>query len=107
MGSGQGKARRTSSLQPRLRAQATAVPVGSEKVMLRRKKWEEFVKNIALEGERGRVHHYYLGETKQSPTNADYGKMITELFADAIAVKAIILPEPYTASSFEFVQVGT
>jgi hypothetical protein len=49
---------------------------------------------------------YYLKSSLTSPTNAEYQRVLTDLFADAVAANAILLPSPYSAEDFEFMVEG-
>jgi hypothetical protein len=96
MGSGKGKSRRTSGLKPAVKAQRTPFNEIT---------WNDFVEDGGLKN--FNLYKYYdvvdeLGEPRQQPTGADYEKVIWELFADAVAVGAIILPDTLAASDFIF-----
>src|ERR1035437_3437467 len=92
MGSGKGQARRTQVVyqtQP-----ALTVPCDQDK-------WLKFVQESGLTGVK--VYKYYLGEkAKKTYTDAEHGKVLAELFADAVAVGAVALPKPSTLADFEF-----
>src|ERR1035437_4932500 len=62
--------------------------------------WTRFVNSSGLE--KINLHEYYLGEELLQITNDDYAKLLTELFADAVAVGAIVLPRLYKAEDFLF-----
>lgn len=53
-----------------------------------------------------RLDKYYLGKTHDLDLNGgdqnEYEQILTNLFADAVEVGAIILPSPYVAEDFEF-----
>ncbi len=112
MGSGQGKSRRGQVVSPRLEAQAstrTPVPAAQRRnhlAVFQEQKWAEFLKKSDLEGTT--IIKYYLGSVPKTLVEADYEKMITELFADAVTVGAILLPvqyrhpAPYTVEDFVF-----
>ena len=98
MGSGKGKARRVpTSLGAKLRASVEFVP----------EKWEEFVESSEMRGTS--LTHYYCGENKnfQQLSMDDHQKVTTEIFNDAVAVGAIVLPEPFVAEDFEFRGMAT
>src|ERR1035437_6868886 len=88
MGSGKGKTRR---------AKAVAPPTITQGVLYDQRKWREFVGSHELQ--HVTVRDYYLGGTV-SPSAADYARMFSELFQDAVAVGAITLPAPYQAEDF-------
>ena len=98
MGSGRGKTRRSQTARPQLGVQ-TSTPPG-ERVIQDWKKWVEFVKNDGL-GEVN-VYEYYLGREPWQATHLQSAKVAAELFADAVALGAVVLPSPYKAEDFIF-----
>jgi hypothetical protein len=82
-----------------LRAIAEAPP----RVSYSRVIWAEFMKLSGLR--KVNLHEYYLGSPSPDASTAEYQKIITELFEDAVAVGALILPPPYKTKDFLF-QVG-
>jgi hypothetical protein len=94
MGAGRGKTRRASAVL------ANPTPeMRSEQVLCRPDEWDAFVSNVRLR--KDNLHRYYLGEEPLQVTHEDYAKILTELFADAVQVGAIVLPEGYNAESFQ------
>jgi hypothetical protein len=63
-------------------------------------KWGLFVQRSGSEGVT--LNRYYLDKPEEDLIASDYEKVVTELFADMIAVKAIILPRLYAAADFQF-----
>jgi hypothetical protein len=63
-------------------------------------KWTEFIETAGLEGVK--IYDYYLGY-RSSPKYSDVerSRAAAELFADAVAVGAIVLPKPYVTGDFE------
>src|ERR1035437_6915780 len=67
-------------------------------------KWNDFVNGAGLE--RMRMDRYYLGGalprnlTKRTKLGCE--KLLTNLFADAILVGAVVLPDPYNYEDFTF-----
>ena len=106
MGSGRGKNRRS---------QATTTPAAKGKrkprwaEVFNESIWNEFVIDGDLKNYN--LYKYYgvldaSGNAPQQPSHADYEKVITELFADAVAIGAIALPSPHKAEDFAF-KIGT
>ena|ERR1035437_6652014 len=94
MGAGKGKSRRSLSV---------SAPAAQkvEAVTLQRETWKNFVKSSGLENTN--LYDYYLGAgNRQASDAAQYEKIVTELFSDAVSVGAILLPEPYQADDFRF-----
>ena len=83
MGAGRGKSRRAG--------------VMSQSGKL---KWVEFAETVGVK--EGNFYQYYLGHRPSNPTDADYEKTMFELFADAVSIGAISLPNPYEIQDFEF-----
>ena len=88
MGAGTGKTRRGKAVAAQ--AQATYNKFA----------WDEFLNDngIAKVG----VAKYYLGHDVQGPSEAEYNKVLCEIFADLVSVGAIVLPSPYKAEDFKF-----
>ena|ERR1035437_2933334 len=93
MGAGQGKTRRASGLQP------TTEPavIGT---MVDERAWKTFVAQSLPPSTK--LFSYYLGKDAATSESIDYQKLVSELFADAVAVGAVLLPAPLTADKFEF-----
>ena len=81
MGAGRGKTRR---------AQAVVILSGLKKVIFDEEKWNEFLKTSKLTDVK--LSQYYLRGVS-CRTGVEYEKVFNELFADAVAVNAIVLPE--------------
>ena len=90
MGSGQGKARRAKA--PIIAAQGQAT--------YQKSPWDEFLRDNELMSVG--VAQYYLGYRPQVPTKVEYNKVLNEIFADLVAVGAIVLPGSYLAKDFRF-----
>src|ERR1035437_9527614 len=94
MGSGKGKVRRSQ-------AGIKAAPPSLQKTWCDASKWVEFIEDNGLED--GLLYEYYLGaNAAKCSGDAATAKVFSELFADAVTVGAINLPEPYVAADFEF-----
>jgi hypothetical protein len=101
MGSGKGRARRAQQVHH-------AVGNASE-ILVDEEKWGEFVDSGGLADVP--IYGYYLQKNASKlitifqigelPDDADM-KVVRELFADAVSVGAIVLPESYDADDFEF-----
>ena len=65
-----------------------------------KKKWQEFVHVGDLENVK--VWKYYLGEPPPTLSKEQEQDLIAELFADMVAVGALVLPKKYPAESFVF-----
>jgi hypothetical protein len=64
-------------------------------------KWEEFALSDGVDA--ARVDEYYLGGIQSFRLDAaDYETVYKELFQDAVAVGAIVLPPSYVSEDFEF-----
>src|ERR1035437_7126697 len=100
MGSGRGKSRRTQVTYTL--ADGTKVKNGVT-VVTRMNAWQDFVAESGLKGVS--LHEYYVDSLAiGDPDMSSQGraKLITEIFADMVAAKAIRLPEPYKAEDFRF-----
>ena len=102
MGSGQGRTRRSRAATARLNAPAASSPsdVPTRGAVFNRQKWQVFLRESDLEGMS--LHKYYLGKKDSHVPDYQLEKVVTELFADAVEVGAIILPSPYKPADFEF-----
>ena len=114
MGSGKGKTRRTSGLQPgsritsgapQLRAQTQKTTWSPPPYIYEDSfdKWTEFVHDSGLEGTN--YFKYYLGDDYSVNNSATWTvpnmeKAFNELFEDAVAIGAIELPQSYVAEDF-------
>ena len=65
---------------------------------LEKTKWAKFVKKGKLQNMN--VYHYYLGRTPGQVSEAEREKILDELFKDAVAVGALLLPRDYEAKDF-------
>ena len=93
------KQRGNQTLQANVKTNAPR-PLYPIKIDLEWWKWDEFVNNCGLVNKK--LYDYYLGKNINNRTvNADE-KLITELFADAVEVGALILPPPHTTQDFIF-----
>src|ERR1035437_4061705 len=86
MGAGKGKTRRGQAVA------ATGI------VVYQPGNWRQFVKDSELSTVK--LHQYYLGETPQQLSDADYEKLTGELFADAVNIGAINLHGTHTTTDF-------
>ena|ERR1035437_9945264 len=88
MGAGQGKTRRVN---------ATRLPSAAYQL----REWQGFVEDIELTGIM--TYEYYLGRKgDRGRTLQERNKVVAEVFSDAVAASAIVLPAPYEADDFEF-----
>ena len=102
MGSGRGKTRRAQQVQ-----HATdSAPGAFTHMTVDEEKWDNFTRNCDL-ANLG-IYNYYLGQKApltifqvQELAADEHMKIVRELFADAVSVGAITLPEPYKAEDFE------
>ena len=86
----------------------------SRDVVFDANKWANFVNDAGMRMDWSgapsgvKVYDYYgcSPEMPSSRTGDDFDKVVHELFLDAVAVGAIILPCPYEAESFQFVDSG-
>lgn len=92
MGSGKGKSKRAQAS-----ASSSARP---PVVVFREKNWEAFLQRHKLETLG--VQEYYGVALNERITPDEVMKVFEELFADAVEVKAIGLPEGYSATDFVF-----
>ena len=104
MGTGRGKTRRASGLQPQLKTQGNIYTDGPPTVIFQREKWLEFLRSTGVQSVK--LQQYYLGRTAKDLQSADYEKIVTELFADAVASGALTLPAPHKAEDFKFQVTG-
>jgi|ERR1039458_2002201 hypothetical protein len=94
MGSGRGNARRVQSVASAM-VDRNFLVESSEL-----EKWLEFVDANGLQNVK--LQQYYLGSVSSDLTDADYGKILTGLFHDALAVGAITLSARCKAEDFRF-----
>ena len=115
MGSGKGKTRRALGSQPGSRITSAPVPKGLVKgtkgtetrtttpaeVRSDWPKWYVFIRENSLGDVR--LYDYYLGQIPTFPaTPKECERVCKNVFADFVAVGALILPTPYAADDFEF-----
>ena|ERR1039458_2632387 len=109
MGSGKGKSKRVGASRPVFGTQSAAAlspaRILSNKsgavqdVVLSRNAWARFVKHSGLKNVG--LHEYYFGGKQSSGlVDAQYIKVVGDLFADAVSVGAIVLPSPYEPDDF-------
>jgi hypothetical protein len=117
MGAGKGKTRRGRSERAGLEGRSDRAQLATAVAKLRRtrataaaakltaewepSKWAEFLQT----GKLGRVKlaNYYLGKgAPRDLDNAQSELVATELFKDAVAVGAVVLPDSHVAEDFEF-----
>src|ERR1035437_2941399 len=98
MGSGKGKTRRLRTARPQA---VTETVAEKDKIMFQQEKWDEFIKDGGIWDEK--FYDYYLEQPPEQFNDKDYEQLMAELFADAVAVGALPLPEPYTCEDFELV----
>ena|ERR1035437_2478443 len=79
-------------------AASTLQPYG--KVLVQVGRWEEFVRTSGVGGVN--LHKYYVPGSGIRLTNAEYELLLRELFTDAVAVGAIVLPAPYVSGDLLF-----
>src|ERR1022692_3387271 len=91
MGSGKGRTRRTQSS-----IYTDSPPVADFQMA----KWDEFINGIGVRNVK--LRQYYLGGATRKLTFEDCGKLITELFVDAVTSGALTLPPPRKPEEFEF-----
>src|ERR1035437_7287284 len=91
MGAGKGKTRR---------AQAAATAEAKNDVTVKRKEWEGFTNKTSVE--RLSLDDYYLSGANKEWTDEEWAEVVTNFFADAVAVGAVVLPTTYEAEDFEF-----
>ena len=108
MGTGKGQTRRAQSVvlvaPPNVVHSDRSAAAEAERVALQYKKWEEFIATSGV----GfiKVRRYYMGKDfDRSMAREDYEKVLTEQFADAVQVGALVLPGNYKAEDFRF-EVG-
>ena len=129
MGSGKGKTRRASGLQsgfrvidsgtrggsglepnlealgfpPKVGAQTLAAKSGAEDdVMYSPGKWRDFLLDSGLDYTK--LYRYYLKRgSLPMPSQAEYQTLLDELFADAVDMDVIVLPDQYTREDFKIV----
>jgi hypothetical protein len=106
MGSGKGKTRRANSnftdasTTAANIVAASTTPYDDQVIKENPQKWNEFVKTCELQDIK--LIQYYLGKNSSAPTNANYGKITEELFADMITSGTITLPNQHSAKNFTF-----
>jgi hypothetical protein len=110
MGSGKGKSRRSravishaggASAAPQLKTKAaSSTPANMEGAKFDELKWEEFVNNNVNSSTK--LFKYYLGDNTPGANQDVHALVAVELFFDAVAVGAIVLPDSYAADDFEF-----
>lgn len=107
MGSGKGKSRRSQSSESG-GAVLSSVPSGA---LYEEMRWESFLQSSGVEDVPvlsyyfDDIHAGAVGITGMRAYNLavdDYKKVVTELFMDAVNVRAIRLPSPYSAEDFVF-----
>jgi hypothetical protein len=95
MGSGKGRTRRTQS------SIYTDAPPSADFQIA---KWEEFVEGLGVQNVK--IRQYYLEGATRKLTFEDCGKLITELFVDAVTSGALTIPSSRKAEEFEFCVVS-
>src|ERR1017187_7003246 len=101
MGSGKGKMRRVGSAccnledQPVIATSEVAGVVTEKWAQWQQFTWGSSSADVSL-------HEYYLGHAPEDITDEEYEKLLAELFADAVVVGAIALPDPYKPADFSF-----
>src|ERR1039458_345963 len=98
MGSGKGKARRAQVASAAGRAY---VAREGQEVKWDVNQWNEFVAGESMKNVM--VDEYYLSKGAMKSTLENYGVVFSELFADAVAVGAIVLPDGISVDDFRFV----
>ena len=99
MGAGKGQTRRVQGRVSGVRhAPVKTKATKWVKVKFNRSEWAQFLKDSRLANVN--IYKYYLGSIPSKITFEDYDKVLTELFADAVEVGAVVLPEPYKAADF-------
>jgi hypothetical protein len=104
MGAGKGKARRA-------RMMPSEAPSKNKAITYKQGRWFEFLESNKLK--KVGLYKYYLGEgaimdrggvarAGKGWNDDDHEKVVTELFADAVEVGMITLPEDYEVEDFEF-----
>ena len=93
MGSGSGKSRR---VRVGVHSAASNLPSLSFEKPL----WDKFVDDGGLATVN--LYDYYLGEAPVVVVDTDFKKVFDELFADSVAVGAIVLPDNYSVDDFDF-----
>ena len=91
MGAGKGKTRRAQVLFP---------PGTARSADFNAAKWDAFVADNKLG--RAKLHEYYFGQLPPFTSPRAFMDAVTEVFTDAVAVGAIVLPSPYEPEDFQF-----
>ena len=92
MGSGKGQTRRARTSTPA----PQPLPVAGEL----KQKWAEFISDSELQ--MVSLYQYYLRKSSRKILYVDYERVVSELFQDAVAVGAIVLPSAHSVEDFEF-----
>src|ERR1039458_3452634 len=109
MGSGKGKTRRGLTTKPQpgnltaaahKHIQASYATPENETVNIEPERWTEFIKSSGIQNVK--LTRYYLSKNGDNLTDADYEQIMTEVFTDMIAAKAITPPNPLTPKDFLF-----
>jgi hypothetical protein len=83
MGSGKGKSKRVQALTTEVKAKDEVVHIP--------RKWREFLRESGLSSTK--LYRYYLGRSSTPElSQAEYLKLLNELFADAVETGVLILP---------------
>jgi hypothetical protein len=102
MGAGQGKTRRAQAVASKPSERTVAC-----EALYKAEVWAEFIRNAGIDGLR--LQQYYLGHplaSSQQVSDQEYETILAGLFADAVTVGAIVLPDPYKIEDFQF-KVGS
>lgn len=102
MGAGKGKSRRSQTNKSHLSSQTTATEalLSGQWTTCKYEKWQEFVKDSGLV--KTQIAKYYLGEINRELAAFEYEKILAEMFADAVAVAALVLPDKYEINDLKF-----
>src|ERR1035437_1491374 len=91
MGSGKGKSKRAQALAAKVEAEDGVVHIP--------RKWREFLDESGLGSTK--LYRYYLGRSGIPPlSQAECLKLLNELFADAVEMGVIILPDQHVKEDF-------
>src|ERR1017187_9159364 len=93
MGSGKGQSRRTRGGTPKVNDEVVLVADAKQK-------WQDFVNTGGVQ--ETTLYEYYMKSPPVMPLDADYEKVVTELFKDAAAVGALTFSNQYGIEDFEF-----
>src|ERR1035437_71296 len=77
---------------------------GAKRAANQYRKWVEFSRDNGLD--KLDLSEYYLGKKVAAPSDEQYVELLSSMFADGVAVSAVVLPGAHSVEDFEFSTYG-